>query len=62
MDGKPDVMALLTQVRQEVSLLQPPAYNRTLNTFGHIFFRWLRCRVLQLQMGRSAVSRCLLRI
>jgi oligopeptidase A len=36
-DGKPDVMALLTQVRQEVSLLQPPAYNRTPNTFGHIF-------------------------
>ncbi|MBA4254309.1 MAG: oligopeptidase A [Polaromonas sp.] len=36
-DGKPDVMALLQQVRQEVSVLQPPAYNRTPNTFGHIF-------------------------
>ncbi len=36
-DGQPDVMALLNQVRQEVSVLQPPAYNRTPNTFGHIF-------------------------
>ena len=37
MDGKPDIIALLNQVRQEVSLLQPPAYNRTPHTFGHIF-------------------------
>jgi oligopeptidase A len=36
-DGKPDVMALLQQVRKEVALLQPPPYNRTPNTFGHIF-------------------------
>jgi oligopeptidase A len=36
-DGKPDVMALLQQVREEVALLQPPPYNRTPNTFGHIF-------------------------
>ena len=36
-DGKPDAMALLRQVRAEVSLLQPPAYNRTPHTFSHIF-------------------------
>jgi oligopeptidase A len=36
-DGKADVLALLHQVRQEVSLLQPPAYNRTAHTFSHIF-------------------------
>jgi len=36
-DGKPDVMALLNRVRQEVAVLTPPAYTRTPNTFGHIF-------------------------
>ena len=36
-DGKPDVMALLNQVRGEVAVLIPPAYTRTPNTFGHIF-------------------------
>jgi len=32
-----DVMALLRQVRDEVSVLQPPAYNRMAHTFSHIF-------------------------
>ena len=32
-----DVMALLRQVRDEVSVLQPPAYNRMPHTFSHIF-------------------------
>lgn len=36
-DGKPDIMGLLNQVRQEVAVMQPPAYNRTPHTFGHIF-------------------------
>ena len=36
-DGKPDVMALLATVRDEVAVLVPPAYTRTPNTFGHIF-------------------------
>jgi oligopeptidase A len=31
------VMDLLSQVRQEVALLQPPAYSRTPHTFSHIF-------------------------
>jgi len=31
------VMDLLRQVRQEVVLLQPPAYNRMAHTFSHIF-------------------------
>ncbi len=32
-----DFMALLNQVRAEVSVLQSPAYNRMANTFSHIF-------------------------
>jgi oligopeptidase A len=32
-----DFLALLQQVRAEVSVLQPPAYSRTPNTFSHIF-------------------------
>lgn len=36
-EGKPDIMGLLNQVRQEVAVMQPPAYNRTPHTFGHIF-------------------------
>lgn len=32
-----DFIALLQQVRDEVSLLQPPAYSRTPHTFSHIF-------------------------
>lgn len=32
-----DFMPLLSQVRQEVSVLQPPAFNRTAHTFSHIF-------------------------
>ena len=32
-----DVLALLRQVRDEVAVLQPPAYNRTPHTFSHIF-------------------------
>jgi oligopeptidase A len=36
-DGSSDILALLHQVRQEVAVLQPPAYNRTPHTFSHIF-------------------------
>ena len=36
-DDKPDFMAKLAQVRQEIALIQPPAYNRTAHTFSHIF-------------------------
>lgn len=36
-DGQPDILALLNQVRDEVAVLQSPAYNRTPHTFGHIF-------------------------
>jgi oligopeptidase A len=32
-----DFMALLNQVRAEVSVLQSPAYNRMAHTFSHIF-------------------------
>jgi len=30
-------MPLLNQVRQEVAVLQPPAWSRTAHTFSHIF-------------------------
>jgi oligopeptidase A len=38
-DGAPDgdFMALLQRVRDEVALIQPPAYNRMAHTFSHIF-------------------------
>ena len=36
-DGSRDFMPLLNEVRQEVSVLQPPAFNRMAHTFGHIF-------------------------
>jgi oligopeptidase A len=32
-----DFMGLLQQVRDEVAVLQPPAYSRTPHTFSHIF-------------------------
>ncbi len=32
-----DITALLTQVREEVAVLQPPVWNRTAHTFSHIF-------------------------
>ena len=32
-----DVMALLTQVRDEVAVLPSPAFSRSINTFSHIF-------------------------
>ncbi|HMS26002.1 MAG TPA: M3 family metallopeptidase [Burkholderiaceae bacterium] len=32
-----DVLSLLRQVRQEIALIQPPAYSRTSHTFSHIF-------------------------
>jgi oligopeptidase A len=35
--NKPDVMAMLAQVRKEIALIQPPAYSRTAHTFSHIF-------------------------
>jgi oligopeptidase A len=38
-NGAPDgdFMGLLQQVRDEISVLQPPAYSRTPHTFSHIF-------------------------
>jgi oligopeptidase A len=36
-NGQPDILALLKQVRDEVAVLQAPTYNRTPHTFGHIF-------------------------
>jgi oligopeptidase A len=36
-DPQGDIMALLQQVRAEVSVLTPPAYSRTPHTFSHIF-------------------------
>jgi len=36
-NGQPDILALLQQVRDEVAVIQPPSYNRTPHTFGHIF-------------------------
>jgi oligopeptidase A len=32
-----DLMALLTQVRDEVAVLPSPAFSRSINTFSHIF-------------------------
>ncbi len=32
-----DLMGLLDEVRREVAVIQPPAYNRFPNSFGHIF-------------------------
>jgi len=36
-DPAHDIMPLLQQVRQEVAVLQPPAWSRTAHTFSHIF-------------------------
>ena len=36
-EEKPNVMAMLAQVRKEIALIQPPAYSRTAHTFSHIF-------------------------
>ena len=36
-DPSQDFMPLLQEVRQEVSVLQPPAFNRMAHTFSHIF-------------------------
>jgi len=36
-DGSADFMALLQQVRDEVAVLQPPAYHRMPHSFSHIF-------------------------
>jgi oligopeptidase A len=36
-DPAQDFMPLLQQVRREVAVLQPPAFNRMAHTFGHIF-------------------------
>jgi oligopeptidase A len=35
--GGDAILALQQQVRDEVAVLQPPAYNRTPHTFSHIF-------------------------
>jgi oligopeptidase A len=36
-DPQADFMPLLQQVRDEVSVLHPPAFNRTAHTFSHVF-------------------------
>jgi oligopeptidase A len=36
-DPAKDFMPLLAQVRQEVAVIQPPAFSRTAHTFSHIF-------------------------
>lgn len=36
-DPAQDFMPLLTQVREEVAVIQPPAWSRTAHTFSHIF-------------------------
>ena len=36
-DPSQDFMPLLNQVREEVSVLRPPAFNRMVHTFSHIF-------------------------
>jgi len=36
-DPQQDFLPLLDQVRQEVAVLQPPAWSRTAHTFSHIF-------------------------
>ena len=36
-DPAQDLMPLLQQVREEVAVLQPPAFSRTAHTFSHIF-------------------------
>ena len=36
-DPQQDIMPLLQQVRDEVAVLQPPAWSRTAHTFSHIF-------------------------
>jgi oligopeptidase A len=36
-DPAQDFMPLLAQVRQEVAVIQPPAFSRTAHTFSHIF-------------------------
>jgi len=36
-DPQADIMPLLQQVRDEVSVLHPPAFNRMAHTFSHIF-------------------------
>ncbi|MFM8610915.1 MAG: M3 family metallopeptidase [Burkholderiaceae bacterium] len=36
-DPDADFMALLQQVRREVAVIQPPAFNRRAHTFSHIF-------------------------
>ncbi|TWO67011.1 M3 family metallopeptidase [Caenimonas sedimenti] len=36
-DPQADFMPLLQQVREEVSVLRPPAFSRTAHTFSHIF-------------------------
>ena len=36
-NGQHDIQPLVDEVRREVAVLQPPAFNRMANTFGHIF-------------------------
>ena len=36
-DPQHDMMTLLAQVREEVAVIQPPAWNRAAHTFSHIF-------------------------
>src|SRR5690606_578612 len=36
-EAREDIQALLRQVRSEVAVLQPPAFNRFANSFSHVF-------------------------
>jgi oligopeptidase A len=36
-DPRQDIMPLLSRVRDDVSVLKPPAFNRMAHTFSHIF-------------------------
>ncbi len=53
------ILALLADVRREVSVMRSPEYNRFPYCFLAHLRRRLRRRLLQLQMGRGVVGRCL---
>ena len=57
--GSLSVQDVIDQVRGKIAVITPPAFNRFQHSFGHILRRRLCGRLLQLQMGGGAVSRCL---
>ena len=60
--GRSVAASCSTRCAREVAVLVPPACNRFPNSFSHIFARRLRGRLLQLQVGRSAVGGRLQRV